>query len=156
MRTPLLLTALFASLLAGCASQVKQDTPRLNLPAKPTANADWHNLGVSPSGNVLHEIDGLSIRKVADRRFGYRERKTIFNPGKENFLNTPRHKTSINHWVVDCQARTTQLASVALFDETGRAVANYTYNDKQMRAMPIVKNSASYQQFEYVCGAPGN
>ncbi|NDV13383.1 surface-adhesin E family protein [Crenobacter caeni] len=155
MRTYTLLASLAALALAGCATRTPTERP--SVPSKPVANADWHNLGVSPSGNVLHEIDGLSIRKVGDREFSFRGRKTVFNPRKENFLNTPPHKVSVNQWVVDCQARTVRLTGVALFDENGRQIGTpYTYNDKQIRAMPIVKNSASYHQYEYVCGASGN
>ncbi|MXR38238.1 surface-adhesin E family protein [Craterilacuibacter sinensis] len=150
-------TVLCTVFLAGCATQTSKplDTGTPG-GSRPLANAEWHNLGVSPSGNILHEIDGLSIRKQANNLFAYRDRKTIFNPAKENYLNTPKHKQSVNRWVVDCKARNIRLTGMDLFDENGRAIANYTYNDKQIRAMPVVRNSASYQQFEYVCGTTAN
>jgi hypothetical protein len=153
LRTTLLTTVF----LAGCATQgSKPLDSSASGERRPLANAEWHNLGVSPSGNILHEIDGLSIRKQGHKLFAYRDRKTIFNPGKENFLNTPRHKFSVNRWLVDCKARNIRLTGMDLFDENGRAIANYTYNDKQINAMPVVRNSASYQQFEYVCGTAAN
>jgi hypothetical protein len=70
---------------------------------------------------------------------------------KENFLSTPRHKTSINSWLIDCSARTFRLTSMVLFDENGRQIASYTYNDSQIKAMPVTQNSASFQQMQYVC-----
>ena len=86
----------------------------------------------------------------------FRDRKTIFNLKKENFLSTPRHKVSINSWQIDCSQRTFRLLDMVLFDENGRQIASFTYNDNQIKPMPVVQNSASYQQMLLVCkGEPG-
>ncbi|AXK39194.1 surface-adhesin E family protein [Crenobacter cavernae] len=145
----LLLSALTAA-LAGCAtgpSSMTGGRPTV----KPEANANWHNLGVSPNGNILNELDERSIRRQGSL-VTFRDRKTIFNPKKENFLSTPPHKYSINSWQIDCSARTFRLMAVALFDENGRQTASYTYNDAQIKPMPVVQNSASFQQMQFVCG----
>lgn len=141
---------LLAGILAGCATPSM--TPgrggqggQGNVPT-----ADWENLGVSPNGNILNEIDRLSIRHQGTL-VSFRDRKTIFDPRKENFLSTPRHKISINTWQIDCQAGTYRLTGMMLFDENGRQIASFTYNDSQIKPKPVVQNSASYQQMQYVC-----
>lgn len=154
MNYRLLAMALSVAILAGCAIQPGSGAYRggsasqSNLPS-----ADWENLGVSPNGNILNEIDKLSIRK-SGTLVTFRDRKTIFNPRKENFLNTPRHKVSLNTWQIDCQAKTFRLLSMILFDENNRQIASFTYNDSQIKQMPVVQNSASYQQMLYVCQGP--
>ncbi|MDF0604324.1 hypothetical protein HZU77_001500 [Neisseriaceae bacterium TC5R-5] len=157
----ILLTTL---LLGGCAStgsigngQSASKTSAANTANVPPApaNADWQNLGVSPSGNILNEIDKLSIKREG-AIVTFRDRKTIFNLRKENFLSTPKHKISINTWQMDCAQRTFRLQDMLLFDENGRQLASFSYNDKQIKAIPIVANSASYQQMLLVCqGVPG-
>jgi hypothetical protein len=142
--------ALLSGILAGCATPTATSpgggqTAQTNVPS-----ADWENLGVSPNGNILNEIDRLSIQRQGDM-VSFRDRKTIFDLHKENFLGTPRHKVSINNWVIDCQAHTFQLKTMTLFDENGRQIASFTYNDNQIKPMPVVQNSASYQQMLYVC-----
>jgi hypothetical protein len=150
----LLALAACGSLLAACTTVPTQtSSPRpkpLPAPLPSQANADWENLGVSPNGNILNELDKLSI-KPQGSVVTFRDRKTIFNVKKENFLSTPRHKISINSWLIDCSARTFRLTSMVLFDENGRQIASYTYNDSQIKAMPVTQNSASYQQMQYVC-----
>jgi hypothetical protein len=155
--------AALCALFTGCATQPSQPfnvpsqpfAPILkpNTPTKPDANADWQNLGVSPNGNILNELDKLSVKRNGDQ-VTFRDKKTIFNPKKENFLSTPPHKYSINTWQIDCGTQTFRLLNMSLFDENGRQVASYTYNDKQIKAMPIVKNSASFQQMKFVCSNP--
>ncbi|WP_174875709.1 surface-adhesin E family protein [Vogesella oryzae] len=161
---PYILFALAMLALTGCASTgglaaksstskgVTQPPVRQAPAVRPpvVANAEWVILGVSPNGNILHEIDKLSIRRKG-LLMVFRDRKTIFNPKKENFLNTPQHKQSINTWEVDCSASTFRLAAMQLLDENGREILSRTYNDKEIRAMPVVRQSASFQQLDYVC-----
>ena len=140
-----------ASILAGCASAPTSTLS--HRPVRPPVNqpsADWENLGVSPNGNILNELDKLSIKREGTL-VTFRDRKTIFNLKKENFLSTPRHKVSINTWQMDCNARTFWLKAMVLFDENGRQIASFTYNDGQIKPMPVVQNSASYQQMQWVC-----
>ncbi|MEC5208670.1 hypothetical protein QF022_003626 [Vogesella perlucida] len=40
---------------------------------------------------------------------------------------------------------------MTLLDENGREILNRTYNDSEIRAMPVVKQSAGFQQVDYVC-----
>ncbi|MBV8046033.1 MAG: hypothetical protein JO171_02690 [Paludibacterium sp.] len=153
MRYRFFALAMFVGLLAGCATQPISSTrpgavTSSQEPAVPSA--DWENLGVSPNGNILHELDKLSIQRQGDL-VTFRERKTIFDIRKEDFLQTPRHKVSINTWQIDCKADTYRLLSMNLFDETGRQVASFTYNDNQIKPVPVVPNSASYQQMLFVC-----
>jgi hypothetical protein len=144
--------ALVAGVLAGCATGPATKSPITSRPSKPAidANADWQNLGVSPNGNILNEIDKLSIKRQGTL-VSFRDKKTIFNPKKENFLSTPVHKYSINQWLIDCQNRTFRLSSMTLFDEANRQIASFTYNADQIKATPVVQNSASYQQMLFVC-----
>jgi hypothetical protein len=141
---------LLVGLLAGCATPPTAPglggrTSQSNVPT-----ADWENLGVSPNGNILNEIDRLSIRRQGDL-VSFRDRKTIFDLSKENFLSTPRHKVSLNSWQIDCKAQTFRLTAMILLDENGRQIASFTYNDTQIKPTPVVQNSASYQQMLYVC-----
>ncbi|MEC5208669.1 hypothetical protein QF022_003625 [Vogesella perlucida] len=98
---------LLCALLAGCATTPRSTPPLTTKPATKTggstaqpakpvavANADWVIMGVTPNGNILHEVDKLSIQRRGNLVL-FRDRKTIFNPKKENFLSTPRHKQSI-------------------------------------------------------------
>lgn len=150
---PALLTL---ALIAGCATPpVGKVTPVGDGAGKaaPLANAEWHNLGVSPNGNILHEIDKLSIKPIGPSRYTFRDRKTVFNPKKEDFRSTTPHKFSLNQWELDCSARTIRLTGMALYDQQGREIGKYTYNDSQIKAMPVVRSSASYQQMEFICGA---
>lgn len=158
------LFALAALALTGCATSGgvggKTGAAKAGIlnPAKPApqsrapviANAEWIILGVSPSGNILHEIDRLSIQRKGSLTV-FRDRKTIFNPKKENFLNTPQHKQSINSWEVDCIASTFRLAAMQLLDDSGRVILSRSYSDSEIRPMPVVRQSASFQQMEYVC-----
>ncbi len=154
MRNILIALVSASVLLAGCASQPAKPSVSTGKPATQApsqqANADWINLGVSPNGNILNELDKLSIRQQGNT-VTFRDRKTIFNVKKENFLSTPRHKVSVNSWSMDCAARTFRLTGMVLFDENGRQIASFTYNDSQIKPMPIVQNSASYQQMLQVC-----
>jgi len=149
--------ALVAGVLAGCATGPTTKTPIATQPNRPAvdANADWQNLGVSPNGNILNEIDKLSIKHQGNL-VSFRDKKTIFNPKKENFLSTPVHKYSINQWQIDCQNHTYRLSSMSLYDEANRPIASFTYNADQIKPAPVVQNSASYQQMQFVCGNQGS
>ncbi|GGY29773.1 surface-adhesin E family protein [Paludibacterium paludis] len=149
-----LLAVAAALFLAGCATQPAATITRpvvRNGSLPPQASADWINLGVSPNGNILNELDKLSILRNG-QKVTFRDRKTIFNLRKENFLNTPRHKISLNYWEIDCANRTFKLTAMDLFDENGRQISSFSYNDAQIKPMPVVQNSASYQQMLVVCG----
>lgn len=150
----LIALSLSAILFAGCATQpnafTQPDSPGYKQP-KADANSNWQNLGVSPNGNILNELDQLSVHREGNL-VTFRDKKTIFNPKKENFQATPVHKFSINRWQIDCNERTFRLLGISLFDEGGRQIANYTYNDAQIKAMPVATNSASFQQMKFVCG----
>ena len=61
---------------------------------------------------------------------------------------------SVNSWRIDCQAQTYQLLASSLFDENGKPVASYTYNDGEIRPAAITPNSASHQQMQAVCRRP--
>lgn len=154
-RVPMSLIAIMLS-LGGCATKpvTPPGTPIPSLPSSPntppSASADWENLGVSPNGNILNEIDKLSIKREGSR-VTFRDRKTIFDLKKENFLVTPPHKASLNTWVIDCTHRTFKLINMELFDVNGRRIANFSYLDGQIKPTPVVQNSASYQQMLYVC-----
>lgn len=168
MKPYLIPALLLASVLAGCATAPRPASQPAtkpgaggiaSLPApagKPVAipNAEWVIMGVTPNGNILHEVDKLSLQRRGTL-VQFRDRKTIFNPKKENFLNTPRHKQSINHWEVDCAAATFRLTRMILLDDNGREIINRTYNDNEIRAMPVVRQSAGFQQVDYVCKQQG-
>ena len=154
----LIFLAAASLLLAACATQprpgstkpVRPGTPK-PLPAPVTVpNAEWQIIGVSPNGNILHEVDVLSIRREGALTV-FRDRKTIFNPRKENFLNTPQHKYSLNQWEVNCTAKTFRLRSMALLDDGGRQLLSRSFSEAEIKPMPVVKQSAAFQQVEFVC-----
>lgn len=147
MKSPLT-TALLLTLtvLTGCA--IAPDEYGSLQPG--AQNAAWKNLGVTPSGNIMNELDELSIRRQGNR-VTFRDRKTIFNLKKEDFQGSPRHKTSINTWEIDCARQTYRLQTMSLFDENGRLITRYSYNDRDLPATPITANTASHYQMKQVC-----
>ena len=150
MSSRTLVAALLAVGLAACATQ---EDPGRSAPRDPGAATQWQNLGVTPNGNILHELDKQSIVRHGDV-VTFRDRKTIFNLKRETFTSLPRHKVSVNSWRIDCQAQTYQLLASSLFDENGKPVASYTYNDGEIRPAAITPNSASHQQMQAVCRRP--
>jgi len=163
MKRYLIPSLLLCAVLAGCATPPRSTQPLITKPAGKTtpipapaarpavvANADWVIMGVTPNGNILHEVDRLSVQRRGSL-LQFRDRKTIFNPKKENFLSTPRHKQSINLWEVDCNGATFRLLHMTLLDENGREILNRSYNDSEIRAMPVVRQSAGFQQLDFVC-----
>ena len=134
-------------MLAGCATAQGGQTGSSSSP-----NADWENLGVTPNGNTMHELDKLSIKRQGNK-VTFRDRKTIFNLAKENFLTVPRHKHSLNTWEIDCANQTYRLLDTTLYDENNRLVVTYRYSEQESRSQPISSKSASEQQKQRVCPA---
>ena len=149
---------LATALISACARRARRPARRRSASRRHPGPARQTPIGKTwglPNGNILNELDKLSVRKQG-QLVSFRDRKTIFNLKKENFLSTPRHKVSINSWQIDCSQRTFRLLDMVLFDENGRQIASFTYNDNQIKPMPVVQNSASYQQMLLVCkGEPG-
>lgn len=110
----------------------------------------WHNIGVTPSGNVMNEIDQRSIRRQGTRVV-FRDRKTIFNMQKESFLNTPPHKQSLNTWEIDCESQTYRLIDTVLYDSNLRLISSAQYKTGETRHLPIQKDSAAFYQMKFVC-----
>ena len=75
----------------------------------------------------------------------FRDRKTIFNPRKENFLNTPQHKYSLNQWEVNCTAKTFRLRSMALLDGQGHILASTQAGEAglQIEVQQLLPDNAS-------------
>lgn len=150
-----LVCGLLTLVLAACATPSPQSAEEAARPGlrDPGAATQWQNLGVTPNGNVMHELDKQSVVRHGDV-VTFRDRKTIFNLKRETFTALPRHKVSVNSWRIDCQAQTYQLLASSLFDENGKQIASYTYNDGEIRPAAITPNSASYQQMQSVCRRP--
>lgn len=149
---PLIVASLLSLLATGCATQSgSTSSPGKSGTSTAVQDAEWKNLGVTPNGNVMNEIDTLSIQRRGSLAT-FRDRKTLFNPKKENLGDTPLHKRSINTWQIDCQSQTYRLVAMRLYDDGGRQIASYSYNDKQIKPAAIIPNSASYQQMQFVCG----
>ena len=153
----LIYVVLASLVLAACTTQprlptvpVKPVKPQPSKPLPVVPNAEWQIIGVSPSGNILHEVDVLSIHREGSLTV-FRDRKTIFNPRKENFLNTPQHKYSLNQWEVNCSNRTFRLRNMLLLDENGRQLLSRSFSESEIKPMPVVKQSAAFQQVEFVC-----
>ena len=110
MSSRALVAALLAVGLAACATQ---EDPGRSAPRDPGAATQWQNLGVTPNGNILHELDKQSIVRHGDV-VTFRDRKTIFNLKWETFTSLPRHRCRstaggltarrkpINCWPVAC------------------------------------------------------
>ena len=117
----------------------------------PDGNEQWQNLGVSPNGNILNELDKLSIKRSGSI-VTFRDKKTVFDYKKEAQLSsTPPHRYSLNTWQIDCSRNTFQLKAMELYDANDRLVASYKYTDQQVKPMPITPDSASFQQKQVVC-----
>lgn len=107
----------------------------------------WKKLGVSASGNIVHEISPNSIVRGNDDTVIFGDRKIIINPKLESFEQGLVYKQALNVWSVDCVKKTLTLRQVTLLDEAGKTVADYKANTVQS----IVSKSASDYQYQYVC-----
>jgi hypothetical protein len=107
----------------------------------------WEKLGISASGNIVHEISPSSIVRGDNGTVIFGDRKVILDTKLESFEKGLVYKQALNVWSVDCVKKTLTLRQVTLLDASGKIVADYKANTVQS----IVPKSASDYQYQYVC-----
>lgn len=144
-QTVLLLTSSLLILTACPQNPIKPNS------TKPKKEPQWKNLGVSPNGNILNELELNSVKRSGNI-ITFRDKKTIFDPIKEKQPNSvPVHRYSINTWEINCSRNTFQLKNMSLYDKNNRLITTYKYTDNQIKPMLITPSSASYQQKTFLC-----
>ncbi len=110
-------------------------------------DGQWEKLGVSASGNIVHEISPNSIVRGENGTVIFGDRKVILDTKLESFEKGLVYKQALNVWSADCVKKTLTLRQVTLLDESGKTVADYKANTVQS----VVSKSASDYQYQYVC-----
>lgn len=133
------LSAVLLWVLAACAA----------LPVgSPALQGDWHEVGVSASGNVEHAIDARSVRLQGDDVV-FRERVRVLRMEAQTFTQTPAYKVAINQWQMNCRQKNYRLMATQLFDVSGNLIADHRYATGNAQSVRI--GSASERQFERMC-----
>ncbi|MBY0346284.1 MAG: hypothetical protein K2P98_05390 [Neisseriaceae bacterium] len=107
----------------------------------------WERLGISASGNIVHEIAPNSIMRGDNGMVIFGDRKVILDTKLESFENDLVYKQALNVWSIDCVKKTLTLRQVTLLDTSGKTIAEYKTDTVQN----IVPKSASDYQYQYVC-----
>lgn len=132
--TPFVLLAL----LAACASG-------------PDVEGSWQSIGESNDGNLKNYIDKSSIRRSGNT-VTFRDKKTVVKPAQERYTNTPKYKTAIGTWEINCANKTYRLSALTLLDNDGKEVMKQSYTPVNVRPMPIAgSGSIVEKQYRSVC-----
>ena len=129
--------AALALLLASCASG-------------PKVEGNWKELGATGNGNISAAIDQNSIKRNGNLAT-FRDKKTVLKPGEERYVNTPKYKTAVGEWEINCRNKTYRLTGLQLLDESGQILMNEKYTATHLRPMQIMEGSLTEKQFQAVC-----
>lgn len=129
---------LLAVLLASCAS------------TGPNVSGSWKEIGVTSNGNIQASIDTASIRRSGNLAT-FRDKKTVLKPSEERYVNTPRYKTAVGEWEINCRNKTYRLTALQLLDERGQVLMNQRYTATDLRPMSVMDGSVTEKQYEAVC-----
>ena len=125
-------------LLAACASG-------------PSVEGSWQSIGESSDGNIKNYIDKSSIQRNGSL-VTFRDKKTVVNASEERYVNTPKYKTAIGTWEINCTNKTYRLSALTLLDDGGKEVMKETYSAVSVRPMPIAgSGSIVEKQYQTVC-----
>ena len=116
-----------ALLLASCASG-------------PKVEGTWKDVGATGNGNITAAIDHSSIKKNGNFAT-FRDKKTVLKTNEERYVNTPKYKTAVGEWEINCRNKTYRLK--ILMDEK--------YTATNLRPMQIIEGSITEKQFKAVC-----
>lgn len=129
---------LLAVLLASCAS------------TGPNVSGSWKEIGVTSNGNIQASIDAASIHRSGNLAT-FRDKKTVLKPSEERYVNTPRYKTAVGEWEINCRNKTYRLTALQLLDERGQVLMNQRYTATDLRPMSVMDGSVTEKQYEAVC-----
>lgn len=118
--------------------------------AGPRVAGKWTEVGVTHQGNIKVSLDTDSIRRNG-RLVTFRDKKTVVNPKEERYVNTPRYKTAVGTWEMNCTNKTYRLTALQLLDERGQTVANHSYTASAIRPMSVLGGSIVEKQYQMVC-----
>ncbi len=126
-------------LLASCAST-------------PQVEGNWQDIGLAANGNISAAIDRNSIKKTGNLAT-FRDKKTVLKPNEEryNYTNTPRYKTAVGEWEINCRNKTYRLTALQLLDENGQVLMNEKYTATNLRPMQVMENTITEKQYQAVC-----
>lgn len=133
------LSAVLLSVLAACATVPVGSSDM---------QGDWHEVGVSASGNIEHAIDARSVQIQGDNMV-FRERIRVLRMEAQAFTQTPPYKTAINQWQMNCRQKNYRLMATQLYDASGNLLADHRYATGSPQAVRM--GSASERQFERLC-----
>lgn len=126
-----------ALLLASCASG-------------PKVEGTWKDVGATGNGNITAAIDHSSIKKNGNFAT-FRDKKTVLKTNEERYVNTPKYKTAVGEWEINCRNKTYRLTALKLLDESGKILMDEKYTATNLRPMQIIEGSITEKQFQAVC-----
>ncbi|MDO4434206.1 MAG: hypothetical protein Q4B82_06470 [Alysiella sp.] len=132
--------------LAACATT--DSTPK-----DPSAQAIgiWQALGNINNNNIAVSYDTESIQK--QRQIAtLRTRSIVQDTERESYLDSPKFKTAVGEWELDCEKRQYRLKSMAFWDKNGKPITQQNYTASQVRAEKIVSDSPTARMFQAACG----
>lgn len=117
----------------------------------PKVEGSWQSIGESNEGNIRNYIDKSSVKRNGNI-VTFRDKKTVVKPAQERYVNTPRYKTAIGTWEIDCAKKTYRLSALSLLDESGKELLKQTYTPVNVRPMPVTESGSIVEkQYQTVC-----
>lgn len=117
----------------------------------PQVEGNWLSIGESGEGNIRNYIDKNSIKRNG-ALVSFRDKKTVLNPAQERYVNTPRYKTAIGTWEIDCARKTYRLSALTLLDKNGKELLKQAYTLSDVRPMAVAASGSIIEkQYQTVC-----
>ena len=125
-----------ALLLASCASG-------------PKVEGTWKDVGATGNGNITAALDPSSIKKNGNFAT-FRDKKTVLKTNEERYVNTPKYKTAVGEWEINCRNKTYRLTALTLLDESGKILMDEKYTATNLRRMQMIEGSITENQWKAV------
>ncbi|MDO4641899.1 MAG: hypothetical protein Q4A84_09430 [Neisseria sp.] len=117
----------------------------------PQVEGSWQSIGESSEGNIRNYIDKSSIKRTGNL-VSFRDKKTVVNQSQERYVNTPRYKTAIGTWEIDCARKTYRLSALTLLDKDGKELLKQNYTSVNVRPMAVAASGSIVEkQYQTVC-----
>lgn len=131
-------------------TKTKSSLPKVPPRIMPGGDGDnWRYLGRSNNGTIGVEINNDSISSQDNNQYKFQDRKTIVNPSGYAYNGTPSYRYSLSWWSLNCSTRQYQITSTALYDNYGKPVTSYNFD--QTQSSTASSGSIAEAQYNYVC-----